>query len=44
MWERLDFEQMTDDEKRIASRPIVPWVLIVVLMGAALVSAIIRQF
>jgi hypothetical protein len=39
MWEQVDFEQMTDDEKRIASRPIVPWVLIVVLLGGALAGA-----
>jgi hypothetical protein len=41
MWERIDFDQMTDDEKRIASRPIVPWVLIVVLISSALAAAIL---
>jgi hypothetical protein len=37
MWEALDLDEMTDDEKRVASRPLVPWVLIVVMLaGAAL--------
>lgn len=40
MWERLDFDKMTEDERRVASRPLVPWVLIVVLLGSALIAAL----